>query len=361
MPEDKDSIESLINLESDLKFELEVELLPEFDLLNYTSISLEKDILQASEEDLTLRLNEILSQNKNFITKEAPAQMDDRLTIDFLGSIDGVPFKGGSAEGFVLQLGSAKFIPGFEEALVGCEKNEKKSINLTFPLDYGDKNLAGKEAVFEVSVSLIEEPIESKVDEVLAKKLGFDTCEAFLEAVKKSLQDQYNEISQIKLKKKLLDLLDSEYVFSLPEGLVNKEFDLIWKQVQQEMESTGKTFESEGTTEEKARDEYIKLAQRRVKLGLVISKIGEKEALIITPDELKQGLFDRARQFPGQERQVWEYYTKNPEALSEIRAPLFEQKVVNIILEKAVVAEKEVSREEFLSSDEAQLVLGRFA
>jgi trigger factor len=293
-------------------------------------------------------------QNRTFASKGegAEAAAGDRLVIDFLGKIDGEPFEGGKGEGAQLELGSGSFIPGFEEQLVGAKAGDERQVKVTFPESYGAQHLAGKAAEFDVMVKEVQAPSEVKIDDDLAKGLGMESVDKLKDAVRSAIQRDFEAQSRRRLKKELLDALDAKYGFELPPSLVEQEFKGVWSQVEQDLKRTNRTFADEGTTEEEAKADYGRIAERRVRLGLVLAQIGEKADIKISDDEVTQALVERVRQFPGQEKQVWEYYRKNPQAMAEVRAPLFEEKVVDHILTQVKVVEEPVSKEKLFSDDE---------
>jgi trigger factor len=301
-------------------------------------------------------LTQLASQNKRFAAKEGKtvkAATGDRLIIDFVGKIDDVAFEGGSGTDVPLELGSNSFIPGFEEQLVGTKVGQDKQVKVAFPAEYGAAHLAGKDAVFDVTVKGIEAPAEVVIDDELAKAFGMESLDQLKERVKENIANDYAVASHSKVKKQLLDALDSQYSFELPPTLLEQEFAGVWQQVLSEHQQSGKTFADEDTTEEAARVDYMKIAERRVRLGLVLAEIGEQAKVSITNEEVSQAVMARAQQFPGQERMVWDYYQKNPQALNEIRAPLFEEKVVTHIISQAKVTESKVTKEALLADDEA--------
>ncbi len=245
-----------------------------------------------------------------------------------------------------LEIGSGQFIPGFEDQLTGAKAGENKLVKVTFPESYGVKELAGKAAEFDVKVKAVEAPKETAIDDELAKKMGFEDLGKLKDMIKTRLAEEFGRMTAMKLKRDVLDALDGIYSFELPEKLVEAEFNGIWNALNAEMKRAGKSFADEGTNEEDARKEYRAIAERRVRLGLVLGTMGEKEGVAVNEQELQQALLTRARQFPGQEKQVFEHYRKNPGAIMELRGPIFEQKVVDLIVSRAKVSNKAVSREE---------------
>ena len=347
-------IEQVIDGNADLVFSATYELLPTFELADFTGIEVEKLVTEIPEDEVEQGLKQLADANRSYEDRAegAAAESGDRLTIDFVGKIDGEAFDGGSAEGANLVLGSGQFIPGFEDQLVGAKVGDVVEVKVTFPAEYQAAHLAGKDAVFAVTVKAVGAPAAFEMTDDWAKGLGIESVEKIREMFKAQVSARYDGASRAKLKRALLDKLDEAYSFELPQKLVESEFEQIWKQVEAEMKEKGTTFEAEDTTEEAARADYMKIATRRVRLGLVLSEIGEKNGVQVTDEEVGRALFDRARQFPGQERQVVDYYRNNPMALATLRAPLYEDKVVDFILEKAKVTEKTVAKDELFAEIE---------
>lgn len=348
LPEDAAAVQQMIEGASDLEYTMSFEVLPKIELADLKSIELEKEVAEPETGDVESAIERLRKANVSYEAKEGPAENGDRLTIDYKGSVDGNPFEGGEARDAYIVIGSGRFIPGFEQGLEGARANETRHVRVTFPDDYQAKHLAGKEAVFEVAVKEVAKPIEPNADDEFAKALGVESLAKLEEAVRAQLQKELDDAARSKLKKKLLDALDERHSFEMPPSLVDAEFNGIWGNVTRQLEQAKSSFEAEDTTEEKAREEYRKLAERRVRLGLVLSEIGNQNEIRVADEELRRAVIDRARQFPGQERQVIEFYRKNPNALNELRAPVYEEKVINFALELAKVEEKKVTPAELL-------------
>jgi trigger factor len=348
LPEDEAEVNAVMDGKQDLSFSLAVEVIPDFEVKDFSGLDLNKHFVTPADSHIDEALMRLSDQYKNFEAKKegAKAVTGDKVNISFVGSIDGVEFPGGKGEDLPLEIGSNQFIPGFEDQLVGSAVGDDRTINVTFPENYGSKELAGKAAVFAVKINGIEQPAEAKIDEDFAKRLGFEDLAKLKDMVKTGLEREFGQMSAMKLKRDVLDAMDKQYSFDLPEKLVEAEFNNIWTALGNEMQKAGKSFVDEGTTEEEARKEYRAISERRVRLGLVLGTIGEKEGVQIGDQELQQALISRARQFPGQEKQVFDYYRKNSNALMELRGPIFEQKVVDVIVGKAKVTDKSVTREE---------------
>ncbi|WP_110779443.1 trigger factor [Rhodopseudomonas faecalis] len=355
MPTEPQEIEDVLAGKADLNYSVAIEVVPTIELADFKTISVEKPVAEVSDSDVDDAIKRIVDANRSYADKGegAKAESGDRVTVSFKGTIDGTPFEGGSAEGIPVVIGSGTFIPGFEDQLIGMAVGETRVVKSTFPENYASAELAGKAAEFETTATLVEAPKDTVVDDEFAKSLGMESLDKLKEAARARLAAEYAGATRMRVKRQLLDKLDEAHKFDAPPSLVEQEFELMWRSIKAEMESTGKTFESEGSTEEASKEEYRKIADRRVRLGLVLSEIGEKNKIQVSDDEVGRAVMQRARQVPGREREVWEYYRKSPEALAQLRAPIFEDKVVDFILELATVTEKTVSREELYKDDDA--------
>jgi trigger factor len=354
LPEDRESVERMISGASDLEYTMSFEILPKIELTDLKSISLEKEVAQPDPEDVKKAIERLMKANTSYEAKDGAAETGDRLTIDYKGSISGAPFDGGAGQDAYIVIGSSQFIPGFEEGLVGAKAGERRDINVTFPEDYQAKHLASQDAVFDVTVKEVAKPLEAKADDEFATTLGLESFAKLEEAVRGQLQKELDGVSRNKLKKSLLDALDEKHAFEMPPTLLESEFEGIWRNVTKQIEESKSSFEAQGTTEEKAREDYRKLSERRVRLGLVLSEIGNQNQIRISDDELRRAVFERARQFPGQEREVVEFYRKNPNAMNELRAPVYEEKVINFALELVNLDEKNVTPAELMAFAAAQ-------
>lgn len=347
--EEQDVFEKVYNGQADLDFTVEVEVLPTIVIADHSGVTLVREVAEASDADVQETLERMAKATLSYEERDAKAkaQDGDQLVIDFLGTVDGVAFEGGKAEGAELVLGSGQFIPGFEAQLVGAKKGDEKTVKVTFPADYGAAHLAGKDAEFAVTVHAVKAPGAVKIDDEMAKRFGLEDAESLTRAVKTSLDEEHKEVSRQKVKRQLLDQLDALYSFELPANMVEDEFQSVWRQVQADTARGGQPLEDN----EENRAEYMKIAARRVRLGLVLAEIGQTAEIKVEDTEVTQALLLRARQFPGQEKQVLEYYRNNPQALAEIRAPLFEEKVVDHIIAGASVSDKKVTRAELMAED----------
>jgi trigger factor len=355
LPEAEEDAKAVFDGKADLDYTVAFEVLPTIQLADFKGIKVEKPVVEPSEADVDAMLETMAKQNRPFEPKtKGKAAAGDRLTISFVGTIDGEAFEGGTAEDIQLELGSNSFIPGFEDQLVGVKGGDEKVVKVRFPANYMAEKLAGKDAEFAVTVKSIEKPGERAIDEEFAKMVGFEDLAKLKAAVTDRLKGEYAGASRRKVKRSLLDALDEKHAFDLPQTLVDQEFESVWRQVTQDLESRGKTFADEDSTEDKSREEYRKIAERRVRLGLVLAEIGDKAQIKVSDEEVTRAVVERARQFPGQEQQVWDYYRKTPQALASLRAPIFEEKVVDYILELADVTEKAVSKDDLFKDNEEE-------
>jgi len=331
----------------DVEFEVAVEVLPEIGQLDFSSVELERLKAVVPDKNVDEALDRIAKANREQkpVDPPRPAQKGDALKLDFVGSVDGVEFPGGKAEDYVLELGSGSFIPGFEDQLVGAEVGRPVDVKVKFPDDYGNKELAGKDAVFQCTVKEIREFVDQPIDDELAKKNNFENLEAMRKAVSDRIGQEYAQISRGMIKRALLDKLADSHKFPVPEGLVEGEFNAIWQRIE-EAKKNGEKIEDE----EKARKEYRDIAERRVRLGLLLADVGRSNNIDVTPEELNQAIMREAMRYPGQERQVLEFYGKNAQLKEQMRAPIFEEKTVDFILELAKVTEKSVTPEELLET-----------
>jgi len=307
-----------------------------------------------TDTDVDEAIKRIADQSRAYEAKAegAKAESGDRVTISFKGSIDGTPFEGGTGENIQVVIGSNTFIPGFEEQLIGVAAGETRTLKVSFPKNYASEKLAGQAAEFETTATTLEAPQATVVDDEFAKTLGLESLDKLKEAARERLVAEFAGASRQRVKRALLDRLDETHRFEAPPSLVEEEFNLMWNSIKAEMDSSGKTFADESTTEEAAKDEYRKIADRRVRLGLVLSDIGEKNKITVTDDEVGRAVIERARQMPGREKEVWDYYRNNANALAQLRAPIYEDKVVDFILELANVTETKVAREELYKDDD---------
>jgi trigger factor len=357
MPTEQKEVEELLSGKTDLTYTVAIEVVPSIQLADFKSFSVEKPVVEVTDADVDDAIKRIADQSRPYTAKSegAKAENGDRVTINFKGTIDGTPFDGGTGEAIQVVIGTGQFIPGFEEQLIGIGVGETRTLKVSFPKNYASEKLAGQPAEFETTATAIEAPGETKIDDEFAKTLGLESLDKLKEAARERLNAEFAGAIRQRVKRTLLDRLDESHKFEAPPSLVAEEFKLMWDSIKAEMESSGKTFADEDTTEEAAKEEYQKIADRRVRLGLVLSEIGEKNKISVTDDEVGRAVIERARSMPGREKEVWDYYRNNANALAQLRAPIYEDKVVDFILELANVTEKKVTREDlFKDEDDAK-------
>lgn len=339
----------------DLEFTIDFETLPEVPEPDLAGLKLERMTVDVSDEAVEENVSKILNNRKNYVAIEParPAEMGDQVKIDFLGKIDGTPFDGGSAKDFPLTLGSGQFIPGFEAQLVGAAVGEERVVTVSFPEDYGSAELAGKEATFECKVNEILAAQTPELNDEFAKTLGLDDVGAVRQAVRDQISREYQGAARQRLKRSLLDQLSEGHDFVVPSGMVEAEFQSIWKEVEESRARGVTDPETEGKSDDEIKAEFNTIAERRVRLGLLLSDIGRRNNIQVTEDEVRRAVFDQARRYPGKEKDVVDFYRNTPGAIDSLRAPIYEEKVVDFVLEMATVTEKPVTAEELLAEVEA--------
>lgn len=346
------NVQDVVEGKSDLTFKVIVDLMPDFQTTDVAKLTVERLVSDVTDADINEALDRLAKSTRNYTTKDGAAAKDDVAVIDYEGSIDGTPFAGGKGEDFSLTLGSGTFIPGFEDGLIGAKSGENRDVNVTFPAEYHAPEMAGKAAVFKVAVKEIKSPEETPIDDELAKKLGLADLAELKGKVREQLESDFKGASRLHMKRRVLDALDVAHDFPLPPAMVEHEFANIWAQVEEELKREGKTAADEGKSEDELKAEYRKIAERRVRLGLVLGKLGEQNGITVGGEEVQRAILARARQFPGQEQQVFQFYAQNQQAQAEIRAPLFEDKVVDFIAELATVNDRKVDRETLFADPE---------
>jgi trigger factor len=356
MPTEKDEVEELLSGKSDLTYTVAIEVVPQIKLADFKGFSLEKPVADITDTEINEAIQRIADANRGYAPKGegAKAESGDRVTISFTGRINGEAFEGGTGEGIQVVIGTGQFIPGFEEQLIGIGAGETRTLKVSFPKNYMSEKLAGQPAEFETTATAIKAPQKTEINDEFAKSLGLESLDKLKDAARERLSAEFAAATRQKVKRTLLDKLDEAHQFEAPSTLIEEEFGLMWNSIKAEMESSGKTFADENTTEEASKEEYHKIADRRVRLGLVLSDIGEKNKITVTDDEVSRAVIERARQMPGREKEVWDFYRNNAQALAQLRAPIFEDKVVDFILELANVTEKKVSREELFRDEDAE-------
>lgn len=335
----------------DLEFKIDLEVLPDVPEVDLKAIELVRPVAPVEESRIDETINRLAQGQKSYkpIEEARPAANDDQVVIDFTGSVDGEEFEGGKAEDFELVLGAGTMIPGFEDGIAGMNAGDEQVIDVTFPEPYGNADLAGKAAKFAIKLKEIRAGDAVAIDDEFAKTVGAESVEDLTTKVRERFEGEHKSMSRARVKRALLDVLAERYVFDVPKGMVDLEFEAIWKQLEAEMERTGQKFGDEsGQTEEEARTEYGAIAERRVRLGLILSDVGTKNEVTVEAQELQAEMINQARRHPGQEKEVFDYFKNTQGALEQLRAPLFEDKVVDFILELAQIKDEEVSLDELM-------------
>jgi len=348
-------LEEVIAGKQDLAYELNVEVMPEFEPTDVAGLKLERLVYAPSDAEVDEALNDLAKQSRVYEDREgknAKAEDGDQVTIDFVGRIDGEAFEGGSAEDAQLVLGSGQFIPGFEEQLVGVKAGDEVTVKVNFPEDYQVERLKGKAAAFETKVKAVKAPVESAPDNALAERLGMGDLDALRNALKVNLESQYAGQTRMKLKRALLDKLDTGHDFPLPPRMVDAEFNTIWGQVEAEKERGELSPEDEGKSDDELKAEYRKIAERRVRLGLVLAEIGRRNNISVSDQELGEAMRQEAMRYGQQAQQIFELMRNNPNVQAQMRAPIFEEKVVDLIVSRAEVADKAVTKDELMAEDD---------
>ena len=334
----------------DVVVDLSYEALPAIAEPDFSAIALERLVVKADDAAVEEALESLAKSAQNFEAKKGAAKNGDQVVFDFTGRIDGEAFEGGTAQDYPLVLGSGQFIPGFEEQLVGAKAGQSRDVTVSFPENYGAANLAGKEAVFECAVKEVKGPVAAVVDDEFAKGYGADSLDALKGQIRERLEAEYAQAARAVLKRSLLDQLDEKIAFDLPPSLVDAEAAQIAHQL---WHDENPHVHDHNHPEIEATDEHRKLAERRVKLGLLLAEVGRQAEVEVTDAEMTQAVLNQARQYPGQERQFFEFVQKNPQMQQQLRAPIFEDKVVDLIAGKVSVAEKEVSKDDLQAAIEA--------
>lgn len=351
--------------EGDLEYNMSVEIVPAIEVPDFSKVKLERLVAEVEDSAVDAEIERFSSFQKNFT--EAPktkkAELGDAVLIDFVGKRDGVAFEGGTAEGHLLELGSGQFIPGFEDQLVGVKAGDEKTITVTFPEQYPSKDLAGQDVTFDVTVKEVRVSAPVEINDEFAKNLGLESLEALRNTLKDRLGDEIKSLSRQRLKRSLLDALADSEKFEVPAGMVDLEFQQIWQHVLHDLNHEAHAHHDHAPGEacnheieepgEEVKAEYRAIADRRVRLGLLLAEVGQKNNITVPQDEVTRLVAREARRFPGQEKKVFEYYQQNPQALAQLRAPLYEDKVVDFILELVKVTDKTVTREELKRAVEA--------
>ena len=348
-------IAQVIDGKADLSYEISLEIMPEFEPTDLSKIALTRPVYEPTEAEVDEALDELAKQSRTYeprTGKSLKAKDGDQLLIDFVGRIDGEAFQGGTAEDSELVLGSGQFIPGFEDQLVGAKPGDEVIVKVAFPADYQAANLAGKDAEFTTTVKEVRAPVDAKADDALAERLGVESLEKLKELLKSNLESQYAGASRFKLKRALLDVLDEKHDFPLPPKMVEAEFNAIWQQVQADKERGGLPPEDAEKSDDQLQTEYRKIAERRVRLGLVLAEIGRVNNVQVTDQELLDAMRQEAMRYGQQAQQIFDMFRQNAGMQAQLRAPIFEDKVVDLIVDKATVKDEKVSKDDLLKEDD---------
>ena len=335
--------------DADLEYKMALELLPEIEPMDLSQLELTRTTVEVPEAEIDQALQRLATDQAKSepVAEPRPAAKDDVVVADFVGRIDGVEFEGGKAEGHYIRIGSNQLIPGFEDQLLGATPGEKREVKVTFPADYPRRELADKEAVFDVEVKELRQLLPASIDDELAKSLGLDSLEALRQRIREQLESEYGAAARTRLKRQLLDKLAENHNFEMPPGMVEAEFQQIWSQVEADRQAGRTDPDDKDKSDDDLKAEYRAIAERRVKLGLLLSEIGRRSQVEVKQDEIGRAIMAEARRYPGQERKVIDFYQNNPEALARVRAPLYEDKVVDYILDTAKVTDHKISPEQF--------------
>ncbi len=348
----------------DLEYTMAIEIMPEITPMDFSTLEVERFVAKIGDDELEEALKKLGEQYRKSepVKRKRKSRKGDVIVIDFKGSVDGVEFEGGAGEDHHLHLGEGQFIPGFEEQLIGAKVGEKVAVTVTFPEEYGSAELAGKEAVFDVDVKETREMVDTVIDDEFAKTMGQEDIKSLRTAIRGRMETEYGGFSRERLKRGLLDKLETAHDFSLPEGMVGSEFDSIWEQHEQakaeqsssDDESAKSEEDDSAKSDDEIKEDYRKIARRRVQLGLLLTEVGDKNNVEVSAEDVNRALVQEAQKYPGQEKQVFEMYQSNPQAMASLRAPIFEEKVVDFILEMATVTEREVTPEELMRDPDAE-------
>ena len=349
------NMDEVIAGKEDLAYQLDVEVMPDFEPVDVATLSLERPVHEPADEEIDEALAEVAGQSRTYAPREADdgaARDGDQLTIDFVGRIDGEAFEGGSGDGVAIVLGAAAFIPGFEDQLVGASAGDERQVAVTFPEDYAVERLRGKEAVFDVKVTAVAAPSEAAIDDALAERVGLSDLDALRAAIKANLDGQLAGATRMKVKRALLDRLDAAHDFPLPPKMVEAEFATIWREVEAERERGQLDAADAAKPEEALRAEYRKIAERRVRLGLVLAEIGRRGGVAVSDEEVNRAMRGEAMRYGNEAQRFFDFMRQSPQMQAQLRAPIFEDKVVDLILSRADVVDKPVTRHQLMAEDD---------
>ena len=342
----------------DVVFSLNAELLPDITMPDFAAISLTRLKAEPTDESIDKTLAEISKRQQSFTTLEGddivPAEIGHTLTVSYVGKIDGVAFEGGTGNDADIELGGTGYIPGFAEGMVGMKPGDERQINVTFPENYGSKDLAGKAATFDISAKALKKAEPVEINDEFASSMGFESVADLRKAISSSMQREYDQASRLRLKRELLDALAGIVTFDAPESMVESEFSQIWQRIEQDRASGQVDEEDAGKDDETLKTEYRAIAARRVRLGLLLAEIGRANNIGVTQDEMNRAMIREAQRYPGQEKMVIEFFRKNPQATESLRGPIYEEKVVDFVVELAKVTDKSVTPEELAVEPDAE-------
>jgi trigger factor len=345
----------------DLEFNVQLELLPDVPMPDFSTIELTRPKAEPTPESVESALNEIAARQRELVVTEDahPAAKGDFLTVDFVGKVDGVPFPGGTGNDMDIEVGGAGFIPGFTEQIEGLSVGETRTIDVTFPEEYGSKELAGKSATFDITAKAMKHAVVPPVDDALASKIGFEDLADLKQALTRRMQNEYDQLSRMRIKRQLLDALAAHATFTVPESLTDSEFEQIWQRVEADRKQGQVDADDAGKDDETLKAEYRSIAERRVRLGLLLAEIGRQNNIVVGADEMTRAMRTEAGRYPGQEAQVMEFFRKNPQAAESLRGPIFEEKVVDFVLELARVTDVSITPEELAREPDAAETAGQ--
>ena len=333
--------------DKDLEYTMALELLPDIEVMDFAKIELEQLKVDVPDSEVDGALERLAASQKTTapLDQERPAESGDVLVIDFRGAVDGEELPGMAAEDHHLELGSNQFVGTFEEQLIGANKGDAREVTVTFPEQYANDKLAGRDAVFQVAVKDILATQPPEIDDDLAQRLGEDSLEGLKTRLREQIEKEYGQITRGRMKRALLDTLADGHDFPVPAGMVDAEFDMIWKQIEADRDEGRVDPDDEGKDEDALKAEYRQIAERRVRLGLLLSEVGRQNEIEVTNEEVSQALMQEAQKHPGQEREVFEFFQRTPEAMANLRAPIYEDKAIDFIADLAQVSVRSVSPE----------------
>lgn len=353
----KVEVVSAIEDGKDLEFKVETEVLPEIEVPDLSGLKLTRLGAKVSEETVDKALNDVARRSRKFetIEEDRPAAQGDVVCVDFVGKLDGTPFDGGTADDVNVEIGGEGFIPGFAEQMEGMKAGEERVINVTFPADYQAEELAGKAVTFDIKAKSLKKAVDPAIDDELAKTIGFENLEQIRKIITEQAEGEYQQLSRLRIKRDLLDALSEKTDFEAPSSMVDAEFNQIWARVEEDRKAGRLDEEDAGKDEETLKADYRRIAERRVKLGLLLAEIGRKQEIQVSREELLGAMQQEAQRYPGQEQMVFEFFSKNPQAVEGLRGPILENKVVDYLIELADVTDKEVTPEELAEIPPAEL------